>query len=63
MQSRDKIARIKALNTFTFMDGVHDRGTGVAELSTRIVDMLKSNKTIRAERKKAKVCVCGGVCV
>ncbi len=36
------------------MDGVHDRGSGVADKSKQIVELLKSNKAIRAERQKAK---------
>ena len=46
---------VKRLTNFKFMEGVHNRGTGVADLSTRIVEMLKSNKTIRAARQAAKV--------
>lgn len=52
--ARDKMYRIRSLQDYNFYEGTIDRGSGVRELSKRIVELLNNNDAIRSEREKAR---------
>ncbi|KAG5175034.1 hypothetical protein JKP88DRAFT_259252 [Tribonema minus] len=52
--ARDRMHRITTLSQFNYYEGHADKGSGVREKSKQLIELLKSNDTIREERKRAQ---------
>eukprot|EP01040_Poterioochromonas_malhamensis_P023459 gene23459-28781_t len=54
-ECRDRLYKIRNLQEYNYYEGSVDKGSGVREMSKRIVELLGNNEAIRTEREKARV--------
>ena len=52
--ARDNIEKLRSLQDFSFKEQQYDRGNGVREKSSQIIELLDDDQRLRFERKKAK---------
>ena len=52
--ARDNLEKLRTLQEFSFKEGQYDRGNGVREKSSLIIELLEDDSRLRFERKKAK---------
>ncbi|KAK8794077.1 hypothetical protein WA171_003203 [Blastocystis sp. BT1] len=52
--ARDNIEKLRSLQEFSFKEQQYDRGNGVREKSSQIIELLDDDQRLRFERKKAK---------
>mmetsp|Transcript_30009 Transcript_30009/g.36945 ORF Transcript_30009/g.36945 Transcript_30009/m.36945 type:complete len:542 (-) Transcript_30009:1893-3518(-) len=53
-EARERIYQVKSLTGFSYYHEGNEKGTGIRELSKKILELLNDNEQIREERDKAK---------
>ena len=52
--TRDRIEKLRALQDFSFKEQQYERGNGIREKASLIIELLDDDSRLRFERKKAK---------